>query len=197
MIFQMNQHMEFYTIDSNYIKYLHQYDSEVFYDNTAQYGRKPYVGILLNSNGYNYFIPLTSAKEKHKNWDNVTATNYLIYEIIPNPSQNHSGIIRTYPNSNKAKKILAVLEIKKMIPVKSGYYARIDFNQLQDLAYKNLLQKEYYFCLPHTNGIIQRANKIYTTQCRTNKVLKYHCNFKLLEAACDSYSPPLSSQRQS
>lgn len=197
MMFQMNQHMEFYTIDSNYIKYLHQHDSEVFYDDTAQYGRKPYVGILLNSNGYNYFIPLTSAKEKHKSWDNVTATNYLIYEIISNPSQNHSGIIRTYPNSNKAKKILAVLEIKKMIPVKSGYYARIDFNQLQDLAYKSLLQKEYYFCLPHTNDIIQKANKIYTTQCRTNKVLKYHCNFKLLEAACDSYSPPLSSQQQS
>lgn len=37
---------------------------------------------MLNNNKREYVIPLTSAKEKHKNWADVSADWYRIYEII-------------------------------------------------------------------------------------------------------------------
>lgn len=73
--------MKLYTVDNSYIKKLYDIDSEVFYEQ-VNYDTKPYVGIIIQNDIYDYFIPLTSAKEKHKNWSNVTKTNYIIYEMV-------------------------------------------------------------------------------------------------------------------
>ena len=40
------------------------------------------MGILTSCNGREYVIPLTSAKSKHANWRDITATNYRVYEEI-------------------------------------------------------------------------------------------------------------------
>lgn len=65
-----------------YLEKLRQVDSEVFFSLENNYEHKPHVGILVNNEGYNYVIPLTSAKTKHKKWKNVTDSNYIIYENV-------------------------------------------------------------------------------------------------------------------
>lgn len=74
--------MKLYTVDNSYVKKLYDVDTEVFYEPIG-YDIKPYIGIIIQNNEYDYFIPLTSAKEKHKKWSNVTKTNYIIYELLP------------------------------------------------------------------------------------------------------------------
>jgi protein AbiQ len=174
-------------VNLNYVKELTNVDSEVFYDTTPEYERKPYLGILLNANGNEYLAPLTSPKKKHKRWSNVTRTNYLVYEMIDISETKIDDIFVQITGTTIVKKILAVLEIKKMIPVKIGLYSKIDFSAVTDSSYKDLLQKEYKFCKNIINGIVDRANDVYKEQISTGIVKEFHCNYLLLESICKVY----------
>ena len=69
-------------VDLNYLQALHDVDSEVMYRRSADYAKKPFLGILVTNHDRKYVIPLTSAKEKHKSWADVHQSYYRIYEII-------------------------------------------------------------------------------------------------------------------
>ena len=62
----------FYTVDPDYLEYLNGIDSEVYYTSSYRNTIKPFVGIVVGIGSYNYFIPVSSAKEKHKKWKNVS-----------------------------------------------------------------------------------------------------------------------------
>lgn len=177
--------MRLYNVDVEYVKKLHDIDSEVFYSNN--YNTKPYVGIVIIQDRYNYFIPLTSAKPKHSGWHTKTNSNYLIYEKVKNSEANDNWIKKLIPNSEYFLHILSVLEIKKMIPVPKGLFKEIDINNLDDEDYKSLLHKERRFLLPIYEEILKKANNIYEKQIKTGKVLKLYCDFKSLEKICDTY----------
>ena len=176
----------FYLIDEKYLKYLHDIDEEVRYDEYRNYDKKPFLGILVMMDSYTYFIPLTSAKTKHIRWKNVDKTHYLIYEIIDKKDRNPRDIVREYSDT-KYLKILSALDIKKMVPVPEGVYEKKNFDQETDLKYKYLLQKEYSFCLKIRKGIIEKAENLYKQQKDTSVVFKYYCDFTKLEKACDEY----------
>lgn len=76
-------YVKFYTTDIDYIKYLHSFDSEVYFNKQRyDYENKAYIGIIVYDNSIPYFVPLTSAKPKHKKKRFI---NYLfIYWIINN-----------------------------------------------------------------------------------------------------------------
>lgn len=58
-------------VDLEYLKALHEVDSEVMYRKSAEYAKKPFLGILVTNDDKKYVIPFTSAKEKHKTWADV------------------------------------------------------------------------------------------------------------------------------
>ena len=186
----MNTHFHdfgLYNIDINYLRYLHQFDSEVQFDEDGHYERKPFVGVMIVVAGYNYFIPLSSRKPKHVNWDNVGTAHYLIYEIIKAEALCDNDIYK--PNiDNKVCKILAALDIKKMIPVPDGLFTRINFNEITSRKYRRLLQKEYQFCRNIRDGILAKANTIHQEQKSSGIIHDCYCNFSLLESACDTYA---------
>lgn len=64
-MFSLKKNLKFITIDQKYLKTLHDSCSEVYYKPLG-YESKPYIGILVEDNGIEYVIPLSSAKEKHK-----------------------------------------------------------------------------------------------------------------------------------
>lgn len=66
-MFSLKKNLKFITIDQNYLKTLQDSCREVYYKPTG-YEKKPYIGILINEDNNQYVIPLSSAKEKHKNW---------------------------------------------------------------------------------------------------------------------------------
>lgn len=90
------------------------------------------------------------------------------------------------------KHIMAVIDIKKMIPVKSGVYKDINLNKEnadtpETVKYKDLMNKEYSFCLKIAGDLLMKANRLYNSQMATGKVKKFCCDFKLLEQVCDTY----------
>ena len=118
-------------------------DSEIFFDkNNEEYKLKPHLGILLNNDGKEYVIPLTSAKEKHITWKDVTADWYRIYEVIDTRTVHISStdivvdiknydILKNIASEEQVyfkQRILSVLDIRKMFPIKKGVYTEIQFN---------------------------------------------------------------------
>ncbi len=179
--------MKLYTVDEVYVNTLNKIDSEVYY-NTTGYDRKPYIGIIVVSGGYNYFIPLSSAKPKHKTWKNVTEYNYLVYEFVDVSKMTEKSIYVAKKDSSEVKHIVAVLEIRKMIPVPDGLYHEIDIAKIPDAAYRDLLKKEYRFLKPLFTTIQKKANNIYQFQIKTGKVFPLFCDFRKLETICDTYT---------
>ncbi len=174
-----------YNVDVAYLKYLYGVDSEVYYSEN-RYDKKPFLGITVGIGFYTYFIPFSSPKQKHLKWDNVGSAHYLIYEYADRNRLPGKAICRT-SNKPQVMHILAVLDIKKMIPVPDGLYLQIDINKIADRGYRALLKKEDRFCQKVQLGILERVTKIYKEQKKTGKIHKFYCNFAALEAACDSY----------
>ena len=199
--------IQFVYIDIDYLQKLHEIESEIFFDKgNENYKEKPHLGILVNNENRRYVIPLTSAKEKHKEWDDVTANWYRVYEIIditktPIKSDDiiveikNRDILNKIPvqeQKNFKQRILSVLDIRKMFPVKSGVYSEIRFEMNNSQSRKNnqkiaLMMKEYIFLQGIADKIEEKATKIYDKQISKNKVLKYHCDYKKLEQMCDQY----------
>ena len=180
----------FYTVNIDYIKYLHSKDDQVFYNDTKDYERKPHVGILANLGRHSYCIPLTSAKTKQLNWKNITEHNYLIYEHVVGSELRSNDIykhIGKRSGENLYKKLLGALEIKKMIPVGESLYSYIDFSKVLDVEYLSLLQKEYRFLAPYADAILEKAKTLYSKQKESNIIGNCYCNFTLLENSYSDY----------
>ena len=53
--------------------------------------------------------------------------------------------------------------------------------------YKDLLNKEYSFCVKIIDEVIEKVNKLYGKQMDTGKISKFCCDFKKLEEVADKY----------
>lgn len=199
--------VQFVYIDVNYLKKLNEIEPEIFFDKENEnYKEKPHLGILLNSKNRKYVIPLTSAKEKHKNWADVTASWYRVYEVIDitKVPVKDSDIIVDIKNrdilnkieagerANYRQRILSILDMRKMFPVKDGVYEEIKFTLGSSQSKKDnqrmaLMMKEYMFLMNISGKIEEKATKIYDKQINKHKILQYHCDYKKLEAFCDQY----------
>lgn len=186
---------------------MNEADSEIFYDeNNKEYKFKPHLGMLINQEDREYVIPLTSAKEKHKKWADVSGEWYRIYEIIDITTTpvrkndiivdiKNQDLLKNIPletRKNYKQRILSVLDIRKMFPVKKGVYTKIKFEissraSIADNQRMALMLKEYNFICNIKEKIEEKAEKIYVKQQKKNKILKYHCNYKKLEQASDEY----------
>lgn len=187
-MFTLQGKLTFINIDQNYLKKLHNACSEVYYK-SDQYENKPYIGILINTDSRKYVIPLSSAKEKHKMWKNVDRDRYLIYEMAKKSNMGKNDIW-VEETQDRVKHILSVIDVKKMIPVIEGTYKRVNINADQDdteemKKYKDLLNKEYAFCLKIIDEIVEKADKIYDKQMKTGKVIKFCCDFRALEEVAE------------
>lgn len=189
-MFTLDGNMTFINVDQTYLSKLHEVCSEVYYK-SSNYDNKPYIGILINNNGRKYVIPLSSAKEKHKTWKDVEKDCFRIYEIVQK-SKVKEGDIWISIDEQKVKQIFSVMDIKKMIPIKEGVYHRVNINPDENdtekvKKYKDLLNREYIFCLKIIDDVIVKANKLYDKQMATGKISKFCCDFKALEKVADEY----------
>lgn len=91
--------------------------------------------------------------------------------------------------------LLSAIDLKKMIPIKDGVWQPVDLNKnandsISAKKYKDLLNKEYAFCLKIIDDIVEKATRLYERQMQTGKVKNYCCDFAALEKVCDSWKVP-------
>ena len=92
-MFSLKKNLKFISIDQKYLKYLHDFCKEVYYQPVG-YETKPYLGILVEDNGTEYVIPLSSAKEKHKFWKDVDSDRFLILKTAKSLKKHSTASTR-------------------------------------------------------------------------------------------------------
>lgn len=159
--------LKFFTVKDRYITYLKKIDHRV--PNNYSEG-KPFIGILLSVNGFDYVAPLTSAKPKHEKIKNSNPTSFKI----------HDGTLDG--------DLLAVVQVNNMIPVKKDNITKFHV-EAQGIEYQFLLFKELNYIRTHRDSLLKKATKLYkmvTVSCIPNFV-GISCDFKKLEVACKAY----------
>lgn len=157
--------LKLYQIKDDYIKHLRKFEPKVM-ENKPQGKRRPYVGAVIEINGFKYYVPLTSPKEKH-----LTMKNSLDFLKI------NGGIY-------------GAMNINNMIPVNDKDIIQFDIKTEVDETYKNILENQARFIKSNSKKIIDNAGKLYD-RVVIRKQAHYisKCNdFKLLEEKCKEYN---------
>ena len=158
--------LKLYRIDVEYVKYLYKYDNRVQYNPNREneYTQKmPYLGIVLQVNEFNYFVPLEHPRPSHSNIKN----NVYIFKI-------HNGKY-------------GILGFNNMIPVKDKELIKFNINE-EKQSYKQILVSQYHFCNKHIAEIEFKAKSTYERSQNNSFLKKVCCNFKLLEEKCAKYN---------
>lgn len=107
-----NKKLQWYIINKDYINYLKKYDSKVQnidYYNTS----KPYIGIIFCINEFNYYVPVSSVKQKH----------YLMSEYI--------DFMKVTDNNQ----ILSVINLNNMIPIPINELTLLNYDEISQFKY--------------------------------------------------------------
>lgn len=171
--------MNWYVVDKKYIKYLIQFDSHVGY---VEYGErlKLHVGVILSIENFNYYVPISSAKPKHKTMSNNIDFHKLVDE--------------------KNGQLYAILNINNMIPVPHECIKQLKYNNIENFRsfrdknekdkYIYFLKKEKHLIDSMQDILYSKARKLYM-KCTSNPksaLALRCCNFKLLEEKCNLYT---------
>lgn len=151
--------LRLYRIDLNYIKYLYKFDNKVQFNKNREdeyTKRRVYLGIVLQVNNFNYFVPLEHPRPAHKNLKN----NIFILKI-------HNGKY-------------GILGFNNMIPVDENNLIKFDINS-ENEKYRQILNSQYRFCNKHIAEIESKALETYNKSQENKFLKKVCCNFKLLE----------------
>ncbi|MBQ6568013.1 MAG: type III toxin-antitoxin system ToxN/AbiQ family toxin, partial [Treponema sp.] len=156
----------FYEINPAYVDYLLPFAPHIFHNKTiSQDNSRKYIGIVLSVNGLDYFVPLSSFKEKHRKMPETVDFLKL--------------------------KALAVLNLNNMFPVPKSERTFVNINKMKNVSYMHLLREEYRVIKILETKIIRNAQIVYSHKVHNgNKTpLCKRCNdFTLLEEKARVYA---------
>ncbi len=168
--------LKWYIADKKYINYLKTYDNKI--ENIDYSNRlKPYLGIILFINNFNYYVPISSPKNKH----------YKMKEDID------------FIKITREDRIIGILNLNNMIPISDMDIRILDYKKIDNYRkFDNEKEKRLYIAflsleLKLINNkfekIKENAIKLYNEKLiRPNsKISKRCCDFKLLEEKCELY----------
>ena len=112
--------MNWYVVDKAYINYLSKFDPRIGY---VDYGGrlKLHIGILFTIENFHYYVPISSAKQKHQKMSNSLDFHKL--------QDKTTGF--TY----------AVLNINNMIPVPDSCIFQVKYNTIERFRIFNVTAK--------------------------------------------------------
>lgn len=155
--------LSLYTVQKEYFEYLGEIEPKVPFLKE----KRPFLGTLLEVKNKNYFVPLSSPKEKHKKM------------------KEQEDLIKIKEGE------LGVININNMIPIPISQCQKIQLEQIEDRKYRNLLKHQLQWCNLHQNEIRRKAILLYQVICyfpqESQSLKKRCCDFKKLEKRCIQY----------
>lgn len=164
------QKLNFYTVSLDYVSYLKkEEESRRGFSRVPNmdYGdkRKPkfLCGIVLQVNGMDYYVPVSSYKQKKPD-------NFLI--------EDRNG------------RILASLRFNYMFPIPKRLAIERIISKEPDLAYRALLSQELRFCIKNQEQIQKLAARTYRRVIlgKDPGLVKNSCDFVFLEEASKKWT---------
>ena len=164
----------FYIVSDKYIEYLSKIESRVMSNkkNERTYHRK-YVGILTKLNGFDYFVPMSSPKEKD----------------FVNGKIKKDNLTTVYMKSKS--KLYGTLRFNAMIPVPKSELSEYKINSEGDFNYRMLMLAEYNFCKENRTKIEKTAKNLYEQKKKNTvekmSILEIVVDFAKCEIACKDF----------
>lgn len=170
--------MKLYSVSDKYIKYLRTFDSKV-YDNkeTSRKTSRKYLGVVLNINGLNYYLPMSSPKRSDYINNNIRKSIIPIIRIISNDETTNFQMLK------------GTLRLSNMIPVPKNELILYEPKYEKNKNYKILIEKQLEFINKNKHLIKKFALIIYNQKVKNYNVLYLQnvVDFKLLEQKCLEY----------
>ncbi len=165
-----SNNLMFYSVDMKYIRDLSKVDDRVMSVSPQEHKEtRPFVGIVVITNGKEYCIPLTSTKEKHKHMKND-----IDFSKIFDKNGNQIGALNFNNMIPIHKSVIKPINIK---PHKNDTKAEV--------LRKNLLNNQLDWCNDNKEIIVKKANKLYDMVTKTpeknRNLTRRCCDFKKLE----------------
>lgn len=172
----MNDKLKWYVVDKQYVSYLKQFDNKIEDINYSE-RLKPYIGILITIDEVDYYVPISSVKEKH----------YRMKEDID------------FIKITADDRILGVLNLNNMIPIDNENVKVLKYKEIEEYRkFKDDKEKRLYISLlSYELGVINEkidkiknnAIKLYNEKIKrpNSKISKRCCDFRLLEEKCREY----------
>ncbi len=161
--------MDFYRINEEYIKFLQKYEKEkrgITKVPNIQYTvrNKFAFGAVMQVNEKNYYVSVSHFDKKQE-------ANILIRVL------------------GDKKEVKGSLRFNYMVPVPDECIEKLVIKDIEDEKYRQLLNKEYQFCMENAERIQKKAYKIYemVTTNRKQILTDNSCAFHILEAGCKEY----------
>lgn len=144
-----------YNLDEQYVHQLRTVDPTVIYPHR----NRPYLGIFTLDD-YDYFIPLSSPKQKNTPVEEEGKHHFLLYEYIRREDLRAKNVIRE-DYGDELQKLLATLNVSNMIPVPQSKVI-MDY-EYKDIKYIDLLMKEYRACERIKSSINDKVLEVRTS----------------------------------
>ena len=166
---ELMEKLNFYTADFDYVKYLQESEvenrgfSRVPYMEYPNEGKQKFLcGIVLQVNGIDYYVPVTSYKEQK-------ADNFLIMA--------DNG------------KVVSSLRFNYMFPIPKELVTIHVISKEPDLSYRALLAQELRFCIKNQAVIQRLAERTYKRVLLGKNIglVVNSCDFRLLEQKCHEF----------
>ncbi|MEG0900062.1 MAG: type III toxin-antitoxin system ToxN/AbiQ family toxin [Oscillospiraceae bacterium] len=153
--------LELFRVNLDYVKYLWSFDNRVQYnsDKPDFYNQnRPYVGIVLSINNFDYFVPLEHPRKAHK----TLKSNCFLLKIMDGK--------------------YGLMAFNNMIPIDKAYLIDFDIEK-EKPHYYNILLNQLNFCNDNKSTIKEKAENTYSKRTNSpNAFLKKNCcNFNILE----------------
>lgn len=168
--------LQWYIVNKKYVKYLKTFDNKI--ENIDyQNNLKPFIGIIININNFNYYVPISSPKKKH----------YKMKEGID------------FIKIKQENRILVVLNLNNMIPILDKYVQLLKYKKIEQYRlFTTEKEKKMYIALLNTElkivnskyeEIKKNAIKLYEEKINNpnSRVSKRCCNFKFLETKLNQF----------
>lgn len=165
--------IKIYYTDDKYINYLRQFDDRVPYNKNST---RPYIGIVYEYQGINYFAPLSSPKPKHKT---ISDKAIDIFKI---------------DDGN-----LGVVNLNNMIPIPNNAITDV-LSVVSDEKYKAMIENQLTYINNHKSILLKKVSQLqrrYRNGYLTQQIAERCCNFELLEEKCREYVEQYQSKRMS
>lgn len=159
-------------VKPEYCDYLRQFDKKVPFNKDTKELR-PFIGVLFEVNGCEFFAPLSSPKKKH-----IEMKNSIDFYKIERGE-------------------LGAINFNNMIPVNKDNYILINLNinfstdSINEIKYKKMILKQLIYMNNNYDIIKNKAQKLYEAYKtnRINQTIKSRCcDFLLLEQKCKNYN---------
>lgn len=127
----------------------------------TNHGTRPYIGVVLNINGVEYFAPLASPKPKYE-----TSTSITYFKLF---------------SHGKPPKSLGVIKLNCMIPVPTQYLRSVQINT--STKYGLLLTDQHRYITSNQDAIKKQAERLHHLIVikKDKHLTKWCCNYALLE----------------